>query len=279
MACGVLLAARMNSRANSAPLTTARSHIEGSLVTTPLDRVLAACRRSQMTGHVDVEAAGKAGRVQLRAGAIARAEIGGWSGPGVLATLRSLRDGRFEVVQRLPDAVDDDGDPGDAPIAAVLRQCEERALTCSLIVTAGLDCARVEVRAGAVARVEVNGFVFDEPRRVVGGGGPAGSAGGPGARPRGDDDALDEVLAWSHARFHVIAPRLELDAEHREATPLPPPPTPMPAPEHDLTPVKELRFETAVTGRFVRPDTSTRTALIAMMIVIAAAIAAYVVFT
>jgi len=70
-----------------------------------LDRVLAACRRSQMTGHVDVEAAGKAGRLQLRAGSIARAEIGGWSGPGVLATLRSLRDGRFEVVQRLPDGV------------------------------------------------------------------------------------------------------------------------------------------------------------------------------
>ena len=61
----------MNNRASSAPITTARSHIEGSLVTTSLDRVLAACRRSQMTGLVRVEGAGKAGQVQLRAGSIA----------------------------------------------------------------------------------------------------------------------------------------------------------------------------------------------------------------
>ncbi|HTJ41020.1 MAG TPA: hypothetical protein VL463_02965 [Kofleriaceae bacterium] len=221
-------------------------------MTTPLDRVLAACRRSQMTGHVRIEGGGKAGQVTLRAGSVARAEIGGWTGPGVLSTLRGLRDGTFEIVQRLPDAVDDEGDPGDVPIAAVLRQCEERALTCSLVVTAGLDRARIEVRAGAIARVELNGFYID--------------------------DALAHVTSWPNARFHVIAPRLELDAEHREATPLPPPPTPLPEPE-ELSLVKDLRFETAVTGRFVRHDASTRTAVIAMAIVIAAAIAAYVLFT
>lgn len=244
----------MNSRARSAPVTTARSHIEGSLLTTSLDRVLAACRRSQMTGVVRIEGGGKAGQLLLRAGSVARAEIGGWSGPGVLATLRSLTDGTFEIVQRLPDAVDDEGDPGDVPLAAVLRQCEERALTCSLVVTAGLDRARIDVRAGAIARVELNGFYVD--------------------------DALAHVTAWPHARFHVIAPRLELEREPqgpREATPLPPPPTPLAV---DLTPVRELRFETAATGRFVRPPTGTRTALVALAVVSAAsALAVYLLLT
>src|SRR5215471_15147702 len=214
----------MTARAPSAPIPTTGSHIEGSLLTTPLDRVLAACRRSQMTGTIRVEASGRAGQVLLRAGSIARVEIGGWTGPGVLATLRSLRDGRFEIVQRLPDAVDDEGDPGDVPISAVLRQCEERALTCSLVVTAGLDRAQIEVRAGVVARVELNGFYID--------------------------DALAQIAGWPNARFHVIAPRIELEGAHRdEATPLPPPPTPMPPPD-DVTPVRELRFETAATRRF-----------------------------
>jgi hypothetical protein len=249
----------MNARASSAPVTTARSHIEGSLLTTPLDRVLAACRRSQMTGLVRVEAAGRAGQVLLRAGSISRAELGGWTGPGVLATLRSLRDGRFEIVQRLPDAVDDDGDPGDVPISAVLRQCEERALTCSLVVTAGLDRARIEVRAGVVARVELNGFYVD--------------------------DALGQVARWPNARFHVIAPRIELETARDEATPLPPPPTPMPPPD-DVTPVRELRFETAATRRFTRPGTrldrlttNARTAFVVLAIVVAAACAAYALFT
>jgi hypothetical protein len=217
---------RMHARANSAPITTAHSHIEGSLLTTPLDRVLAACRRSQMTGHVRVVSEGKAGHVQLRAGAVARAEIGGWTGPGVLATLRSLRDGRFEVVQRLPDAVDAQGDPGDVPLAQVIRQCEERALTCSLIVHAGLDRGRVDVRAGVITRVEVNGFYLD--------------------------DALGQVLAWPGARFHVIAPRLELEQDRDLTTPLPPAPTPMPPPDVDVTPLRELRFETEITAPFER---------------------------
>ena len=250
----------MNNRASSAPVTTARSHIEGSLLTTPLDRVLAACRRSQMTGTVRVESAGKAGQVMLRAGSIARVEIGGWTGPGVLATLRSLRDGRFEIVQRLPDAVDDEGDPGDVPLAAVLRQCEERALTCSLIVTAGLDRARIDVRAGVIARIELNGFYLD--------------------------DALAQIKTWPNARFHVIAARLDLESHHRdEATPLPPPPTPLPPPDDDLTPVRELRFETASTNRFERPPTriaattGTRTALYVLLATAAGAIAAYLLLT
>lgn len=247
----------MNSRAQSAPVTTARSHIEGSLLTTSLDRVLAACRRSQMTGLVRIEGGGKAGQLLLRAGSVARAEIGGWSGPGVLATLRSLKDGKFEIVQRLPDAVDDEGDPGDVPLAAVLRQCEERALTCSLVVTAGLDRARIDVRAGAITRVELNGFYVD--------------------------DALAQVTAWPHARFHVIAPRLELEREghgEREATPLPPPPTPLAPPDEDLTPVRELRFDTAATGRFVRPPSRARTALIAIALVSAAgAVTVYLLLT
>ena len=250
----------MNARASSAPVTTARSHIEGSLLTTPLDRVLAACRRSQMTGMVRVEASGRAGQVLLRAGSIARVEIGGWTGPGVLATLRSLREGRFEIVQRLPEGVDDQGDPGDLPLGVVLRQCEERALTCSLVVTAGLDRARIEVRAGVVARVELNGFYVD--------------------------DALGVVARWPDARFHVIAPRIELEVAHRdEATPLPPPPTPMPPPD-DVTPVRELRFETEATHRFSRPPTrlqrlatGTRTAAIALAVVAAAACAAYALLT
>jgi hypothetical protein len=249
----------MNNRASSAPITTARSHIEGSLVTTSLDRVLAACRRSQMTGMVRVEAAGKAGQVMLRAGSIARAEIGGWTGPGVLATLRNLRDGKFEIVQRLPDAVDDEGDPGDVPLAAVLRQCEERALTCSLVVTAGMDRARIEVKAGVIARVELNGFYLD--------------------------DALAQVTRWPNARFHVIAARLDLESPPRdEATPLPPPPTPLPPPDDDLTPVRELRFETADTRRFERPPTriattGTRTAIYVLLAAIAGAIAAFAMFT
>jgi hypothetical protein len=218
----------MNARAQSAPITTARSHLEGSLLTTPLDRVLAACRRSQLTGHVRVESDGKAGHVQLRAGAVARAEIGGWAGPGVLAALRSLRDGRFEVVQRLPDAVDEDGDPGDVPLVQVLRQCEERALTCSLIVTARQDRARIDVRAGAVERVELDGGYVD--------------------------DALAQVMRWPGARFHVVAAELDLDHDRERdlTTPLPPPPTWLRPPIADITPLRELHFEEEITVPFSR---------------------------
>ena len=181
-------------RAASEPLYVSRNHLEGSLCDAPIDRVLAACRKHLVTGVVRVHVKGTDGVLELRAGAIDRAHLGDLSGDRVLDALRATHDGWYEVAQRLPDLTGELGDAalmqGDiegVPLIALMRHCEDNALTCTITVISGFDRACIEYRAGEIARVELNGFF--------------------------DDDALPQVVRWPDARYRVAAPPLDLDIE------------------------------------------------------------------
>jgi hypothetical protein len=181
-------------RAPSEPLYVSRNHLEGSLLDVPLDRVLAACHRHLVTGVVRVHVAGHDGVIELRAGAVDQAHLGDATGDRALDAMRSARDGWYEIAQRLPDFTGElaaaskvEGDVHGVPLIALMRHCEDNALTCMVTVVSGFDRACIEYRAGDIARVELNGFF--------------------------DDDALPQVLRWPDARFRVAAPPLDLDVE------------------------------------------------------------------
>jgi hypothetical protein len=156
--------------------------------------VLAACRKHLVTGVVRVHTRGKDGVLELRAGAIDRAHLGEVVGDRALELLHEAQDGWYEVAQRLPDLTGELGDAalmqGDiegVPLIALMRHCEDNALTCTITVISGFDRACIDYRAGEIARVELNGFF--------------------------DDDALPQIVRWPDARYRVAAPPLDLDIE------------------------------------------------------------------
>jgi len=169
-------------------------HLEGSLADTSLDRILESCHRHLVTGLVRVTAGSKVGVIELRAGAVDTSKIGDLTGRPALAEMHKLRDGMYEIVQRLPDLAGElggssaaEGDVTGVPLIAIMRHCEDNALTCTITVIGGFDRATLEYRAGEIARIELNGYF--------------------------DDDALTQVLSWPDARFRVAAPPLDLDVE------------------------------------------------------------------
>lgn len=183
------------ARASSEPLYVSRNHLEGSLCDTSLDRVMAACRKHLVTGVIRVHVRGRDGVIELRAGAVDRATFGDLAGDIAMSVMRASTDGWYEVAQRLPDLTGDlgaaaqlEGDVEGVPLIALMRHCEDHALTCTITVVSGFDRACIDYRAGEIARVELNGF-FD------------------------DDDALPQILQWPDARFRVAAPPLDLDIE------------------------------------------------------------------
>lgn len=184
----------MGARASSEPLYVSRNHLEGSLIDASLDRVLASCRKHLVTGVVRVHTKGQDGVLELRAGVVDRAHAGELTGNAALDALRSIRDGWYEVAQRLPDLSGDlagasslECDIDGVPLIALMRHCEDHALTVTITVISRFDRACIDYRAGEIARVELNGFI--------------------------DDDVLPQVLAWPDSRFRVAAPPLDLDIE------------------------------------------------------------------
>jgi hypothetical protein len=181
-------------RASSEPLYVSRNHLEGSLCDTSIDRLLAACRKHLVTGVIRVHMRGRDGVVELRAGAVSEANLGELAGDHAMIALRSADDGWYELAQRLPDLSGDlaggaqlEGDVEGVPLIALMRHCEDHALTCTITVISGFDRACIEYRAGEIARVELNGFF--------------------------DDDALPQILRWPEARFRIAAPPLDLDID------------------------------------------------------------------
>lgn len=181
-------------RPATAPVYVSRNHLEGSFADVPLDRILAACQRHLVTGQIRIETGVAHGLIELRAGAVDRAEFGDARGAGALHQVRHLADGWYELSQRLPDltgalggSASCHGDVSGVPLIALMRHCEYHALTCCITVVAGFDRAELRYRAGELDRVELNGFI--------------------------DDDALLAVLAWPDARFRLAAPPLDLDIE------------------------------------------------------------------
>lgn len=169
-----------------------RTHLEGSFSDVPLDLLLAACARQLVTGAIDVEVDRMVGRIELRAGAVELAEFGDADGARALKGMRLLVDGEYQVSQLLPDLTGElggsargSGDVEGVPLTALMRHCEQRALTCIITVVSRLDRATLEYRGGVLRRLELNGFY--------------------------DDEAIEQVLDWTDARFRVAAPALEID--------------------------------------------------------------------
>jgi hypothetical protein len=181
-------------RQSTAPIYVSRNHLEGSFTDVPLDRILDACHKHLVTGEIRVTVADVKGVIELRAGAVDRAELGTHRGARALEQMRSLIDGMYELTQRLPDLTGElggssmiEGDVTGVPLIALMRHCEHHALTCTITVVSKFDRAVIEYHAGDLRRVELNGFY--------------------------DDDAIVQVLDWSDARFRVSAPPLDLDIE------------------------------------------------------------------
>lgn len=181
-------------RQSTAPIYVSRNHLEGSFTDVPLDRILDACHKHLVTGEIRVSVADLKGLIELRAGAVDRAELGTFKGARALEQMRSLIDGDYELTQRLPDLTGElggssmlEGDVTGVPLIALMRHCEHHALTCTITVVSKFDRAQIEYHAGDLRRVELNGFY--------------------------DDDAIVQVLDWTDARFRVSAPPLDLDIE------------------------------------------------------------------
>lgn len=215
-------------RASSEPLYVSRNHLEGSLCDTSIDRILAACRKHLVTGVIRVHLRGRDGVVELRAGAVSEANLGELAGDLALTALRGAHDGWYELAQRLPDLTGDlaggaqlEGDVEGVPLIALMRHCEDHALTCTITVISGFDRACIDYRAGDIARVELNGFF--------------------------DDDALPQVLRWPDARFRIAAPPLDLEID---GWPLP---RRAPTAPEKLAVVREVPRLAEVAGEIVTP--------------------------
>jgi len=182
------------ARLSTAPVYVSRNHLGGSFTDVPLDGIVAACLRHQVTGAIDVACGGVTGRIELRAGAIVAAQFGDATGARALRDLRQLVDGWYELTQRLPDLTGElggtsvsEGEVERVPLKALIRHCEVHALSCTITMVSRDDRAQLTYHAGELKHVELNGFY--------------------------DDDAIVQVFDWTDARFRVSAPALDLDIQ------------------------------------------------------------------
>jgi hypothetical protein len=169
-----------------------KNRLEGSIADASVDQVLKACHDRLITGTLRVAAMGKQGTVELRAGAVETAEFGEESGGEALRSMRRLRNGEFELTQKLPnlsgmlgDAAQFEGEFTDVPLIEIMRHCEDNALSCTITVIHEFDRAEIHYRAGEIQKVVFNG--------------------------QRDDDRLFELVRYTRARFRVAAPPLDLD--------------------------------------------------------------------
>ncbi len=168
------------------------NRLEGSLCDTSLDNLLEACRKSLVTGTIDIEAYSGDASIELRAGAVDRASFGALDGEAAVNALRDLHDGLYELRQRLPEF---DGSLGRAAqfvspeggvgLIPLMRYCEDNALSCTITVVDNFDRGQVRYRAGEIVEVSLNGTV--------------------------DDDAIVALTRMDRAKFQVTAPPLDLD--------------------------------------------------------------------
>jgi hypothetical protein len=102
--------------------------------------------------------------------------------------------GDYELEQQLPDltgalggAALAEGDVSGVPFVALMRHCEDHALTCTIAVTREGDTIELTYRAGEIKEITRNG--------------------------KPDEDAIVDATHWENARFRVSAPPLDMDVE------------------------------------------------------------------
>lgn len=166
--------------------------LEGSLSDAPLPHLLDQLRQQLFTGSLTISSARVTGTLHLRAGVVDDAECGNDKGHEAEKKIALIREGFYEIRQRLPDlsgalgsSAALEGEVTDVPLSAVMRHCEENALTCTVVVVGGFDRGEILYRAGEIVDATLNG--------------------------RRDLDLIVEVLAIEEARFRVIAPPLSLN--------------------------------------------------------------------
>jgi len=166
--------------------------VHGSLGETSVDHLLDLCRARLLTGKIEIRSDQGAGEIELRAGMIDAARLAGHADDVALERMRATDEGAYVVVQRLPDlggslgtAAEFHGDIEDLSLVAVMRHCEQNALTCTITVVDGFDRAELVYQAGEILCVTFNG-VPDEERIV-------------------------DIVRFDNAKFRVSAPPLDLN--------------------------------------------------------------------
>jgi hypothetical protein len=184
----------MQFPAHAESIHVSKNHLEGSLCDTPFDRLLRECERHLVTGTIRVTALGRVGMIELRAGAVESAAFDGASGERALDRMRALRDGMYDLWQRLPDLTGQLGaaamfevDAADVPLVKLMRHCEDNALTCSIAVEAGGKRGEIQYRAGEITSVSFGGVR--------------------------DDDRIVDIMELPAARLRVTALPLDLDIQ------------------------------------------------------------------
>ncbi len=168
------------------------NRLEGSLCDTPLESLLDSCRQHLVTGTISISTQFADGIIELRAGVVDTATFGELADAAAIRRLKRLSDGMYELTQRLPDlsgelgdAAQCDGSLADVPLVAIMRHCEDQALSCTITIVRDFDRAEIHYRAGEIDEVTLNG--------------------------KRDDDAIVEVVGWKSGAFRVSAPPLPFD--------------------------------------------------------------------
>jgi hypothetical protein len=174
------------------PIHASKNRLEGSLAETPLKELLDPCRRHGLTGTIRIEAREGRGVLHLRAGVVDHASFGLLVGDAAVIRMSLLREGSYHVEQRLPDlsgrlgpAAALESDATKVPLVAVMRHCEQNALSGTITVIGGFDRAEIRYRSGELVEVRLNG----EP----------------------DADALPRVVRWPDARYRLVLEPLSKD--------------------------------------------------------------------
>jgi hypothetical protein len=168
------------------------NRLSGSLCDEPLGELLESCKRNLITGTIRIEHGPMSGAVELRAGCIDDATYGALTGDNAIVAMRSLRDGMYELGQRLPrltgalgDSANCEGELGDVKLVELMRHCEDQALSCTITIISDFERGEIVYKCGDIERVVYNGV--------------------------DNDDAIVDIVRFERGRFRVAAPPLALD--------------------------------------------------------------------
>lgn len=166
------------------------NRLEGSLLDTDLKEVLDECHAHLVTGTLSIDASGKKAILEIRAGAVDSVEYQGLKRTEALAKLHELKDGEFELTQKLPNLTGELGtaasleaNSDEISLVKLMQLCEDNALSCSVTVKTDDVDASILYKAGEIDDVTWNG--------------------------ESDTDKIVDVVKLENAKIRVAAPPLK----------------------------------------------------------------------
>jgi hypothetical protein len=144
------------------------------------------------------------GEVHMVAGGVSEAISGSLRGDDALAQLKRLPMATFRVEPCVPEPENggisppgpEEGQLSDRPLAALMRYCEQYAMTCLLEVFRAGEQATINYRRGEIVSTTVEGS--DAPER------------------------LPEVMTWAEGQYRIVLPPLVLPGPPRPSRPVAP---------------------------------------------------------